>query len=310
MAGWPVVAAGQPARHRPHGRERRRRYGPGPGARWPRRVVARRRSGVAAHSERGQHLAGRVAGPLADRGQGCCAGQYRGHRHGQHRSQRVPSAASVAWVGDLGEVAEQVTGLLRCQRGGRSQPMGSRNGGWTGRHGLPNSSWASTTHMITGNRACSTSSSAHPPDYHQPDKPALCRGPGGRGGWRPPFHSTGSVHAAGRRGSSPSPNSRLICSADPTLMAGAATVVLARKPYALAAHLGRRKTKRTERRSSPRTGKHPRPAPDGLILQLGGHGHEPWLSVGDRAVDRCLGHLGGTAGQDGSGSHLAATVTS
>jgi hypothetical protein len=32
MAGWPVVAAGQPARHRPHGRERRRRYGPGTGA--------------------------------------------------------------------------------------------------------------------------------------------------------------------------------------------------------------------------------------------------------------------------------------
>jgi hypothetical protein len=38
--------------------------------------------GVAAHSERGQHLTGRVAGPLADRGQGCCAGQHRGHRHG------------------------------------------------------------------------------------------------------------------------------------------------------------------------------------------------------------------------------------
>jgi hypothetical protein len=29
-------------------------------------------------------------------------------------------------------------------------------------------------------------------------------------------------------------------------------------------------------------GKHPRTAPDGLILQLGGHGQCPWLSVDDR----------------------------
>jgi hypothetical protein len=32
-------------------------------------------------------------------------------------------------------------------------------------------------HMIAGNRACTTFSSAHSPDHHQPDKPALCRGP-------------------------------------------------------------------------------------------------------------------------------------
>jgi hypothetical protein len=29
-------------------------------------------------------------------------------------------------------------------------------------------------------------------------------------------------------------------------------------------------------------GKLPRAAPDGAILQLGGHGYEPWLSVDDR----------------------------
>jgi hypothetical protein len=76
----------------------------------------------------GQHLAGHVAGPLADRDQGSWAGQHRGYGHGQHRGQRVPSAASVAWVGDLGEVAEQVTALLGCQGGRPSQPMGGRNG--------------------------------------------------------------------------------------------------------------------------------------------------------------------------------------
>ena len=32
-------------------------------------------------------------------------------------------------VGDLGEVVEQVTGLLGCQRGGLVEPVGSRNGG-------------------------------------------------------------------------------------------------------------------------------------------------------------------------------------
>jgi hypothetical protein len=85
--------------------------------------------GVTAHPEWGQHLAGRVAGPLADRGQGSGAGQHRGHRHGQHRDQRVPSAPPVAGVGDLGEVAEQTTALVGCQRGGRDQPLGNRRNG-------------------------------------------------------------------------------------------------------------------------------------------------------------------------------------
>jgi hypothetical protein len=41
----------------------------------------------------------------------------------------VPSATSLAGVGDLGEVAEQVTALVGCQRGGRGQPLGNRRNG-------------------------------------------------------------------------------------------------------------------------------------------------------------------------------------
>jgi hypothetical protein len=42
----------------------------------------------------------------------------------------APSTTPVAWVGDLGEVAEQVTALVGCQCGGRVQPLGSdRDGG-------------------------------------------------------------------------------------------------------------------------------------------------------------------------------------
>jgi len=35
----------------------------------------------------------------------------------------------VAGVGDLGEVAEQVTALVRGQRSGQSQPIGNRRNG-------------------------------------------------------------------------------------------------------------------------------------------------------------------------------------
>jgi hypothetical protein len=84
--------------------------------------------GISAHPERAQHLAGRVAGPLTDRGKRPGASEHGSHRDGQHRNQCVPSASAVARVADLGEVVEQVTALLGCQRGGRSEPMGSRNG--------------------------------------------------------------------------------------------------------------------------------------------------------------------------------------
>jgi hypothetical protein len=83
--------------------------------------------GVAAHPERGQDRPGRVSRPLTDRGQGPGAGQHRGDRHRQDRAQRVPSAAALSWVGDRGEVAEQVTALDRRQRDGREGPL--RGGG-------------------------------------------------------------------------------------------------------------------------------------------------------------------------------------
>jgi hypothetical protein len=66
--------------------------------------------------ERGQDRPGRVSRPLADRGQGPGAGQHRGDRDGQHRGPRVPSAAALSWVGDVGEVVEQAAALAGCQR--------------------------------------------------------------------------------------------------------------------------------------------------------------------------------------------------
>src|SRR5215211_5829594 len=56
-------------------------------------------------------------------------------------------------------------------------------------------------------------------------------------------------------------------------------------------------------------GKLPRPAPDGVIVQLGGHGHEPWLSVDDRCRPM-LRHGGGTASEDGVARSLLSMVTS
>lgn len=58
------------------------------------------------------------------RGQGSGTGQYRGHRHGQHRAECVPSATAVAWVGDLGEVVEQATALVGCEHYRGVQPLG------------------------------------------------------------------------------------------------------------------------------------------------------------------------------------------
>jgi len=37
----------------------------------------------------------------------------------------MPSATPMPWIGDLGEVVEQVTVLLGCQGGWRIQPMGN-----------------------------------------------------------------------------------------------------------------------------------------------------------------------------------------
>jgi hypothetical protein len=78
---------------------------------------------VAAYPERGQDRPGCVSRPLADRGQGSGAGQHRGDCNGQDRGQRVPAAAALSWVGDRGEVAEQVTALGKRQRDGRDGPL-------------------------------------------------------------------------------------------------------------------------------------------------------------------------------------------
>jgi hypothetical protein len=85
--------------------------------------------GMTAHPERGQDRAGRVRGPLTDRGQRPGAGQHRGDRDAEHDDQRMPSAAPLAGVGDLGEVVQQAAALARCQRGGRGQPLGDRRDG-------------------------------------------------------------------------------------------------------------------------------------------------------------------------------------
>jgi hypothetical protein len=70
------------------------------------------------------------------------------------------------------------------------------------------------THMIAGSRACSTSTPAHSPDHHQPDKPALCRGPAPSSRFHsrlrypldPPASAVmSSLPASGRRASPPCP---------------------------------------------------------------------------------------------------------
>jgi hypothetical protein len=56
------------------------------------------------------------------------------------------------------------------------------------------------THMITGNRACRTFNRADSPDPNQPDKPALCRGPGSRSFVTPrPFRGSGRQITTRRR---------------------------------------------------------------------------------------------------------------
>jgi hypothetical protein len=70
----------------------------------------------------------RIRGPLADRGQRPGAGQHCAHRHGQHRAQRMPPAASPSRIGELGEVGEQAAALVADQRGGRDRMGGRRDG--------------------------------------------------------------------------------------------------------------------------------------------------------------------------------------
>jgi hypothetical protein len=59
----------------------------------------------------------------------------------------------------------------------------------------------------------------------------------------------------------------------------------------------------------PELGKHPRTAPGRLTCSSEGVGTNrgcPWMT----AADRCLGHVGGTAGEDDVARSLSATVAS
>jgi hypothetical protein len=67
--------------------------------------------GVAAAAQRGPDRLGRVGGPLGDRGDRAGPGQHRGGGHGQDGEQRVAAATGSAWVGDSGEVGQQVRGV-------------------------------------------------------------------------------------------------------------------------------------------------------------------------------------------------------
>ena len=64
---------------------------------------------------------------------------------------------------------------------------------------------------------------------------------------------------------------------------------------------------RTQHGPGRELGKHSRPAPSGVMLQLRGHGHRPWLSVDDRCgpVRR---HVGGMADENDRGRDLAAVA--
>jgi hypothetical protein len=90
----------------------------------------------------------------------------------------MPSATLFAGVGDLGEVAEQVTALLGRSAAGTSSRWAPAGMGMM--EGQARSSgllMGFDNHLIARSCACPFIHPAHSPDYHQPDKPAQCRGP-------------------------------------------------------------------------------------------------------------------------------------
>ena len=174
VTGWPV-AAGPPAgtdgtvERVGSMRTRTRRHGGLAGGRQA-PVRGSRRTPSAASTGR------RVAGPLADRGQGACAGQHRGQPPQPHRAKRVRRPRR--WRGRRYGRGSRATTALRgasvagAAADGQHQEeekmeRQARRSDW---------SWLRQPHDA-GNRACSIPSSAHSPDHRQPDKPAICRGP-------------------------------------------------------------------------------------------------------------------------------------
>jgi len=121
-------------------------------------VVAAAAQGLAVDRDRPPpRRLGRVRRPLPDRDQRSGAGQHGGDRDGQHRGQRMPAAASLSGVGDLGEVSSR----LRH----RSDPSATGASSHLAAVGMRDDVGASTVfqrvmgidaHMIAGVRACLT----------------------------------------------------------------------------------------------------------------------------------------------------------
>jgi hypothetical protein len=169
--------------HHVHARRRRRRRARRRAERgglgwWP---VPRRAVPSMATARRGKRRGG--DGPA---GGGCWAASNA--PMARSKASRVDAGQHAAhgrlpwWPPDAGP---RVTALLGRQHSGRRRPMGDpgTGKGYNGRHGGPDWSWTSTPHDRWG--PCLLP--IHPadsPDHYQPDKPAPCRGPAGRGSVR------------------------------------------------------------------------------------------------------------------------------
>jgi hypothetical protein len=192
-----AVAAGQPARRRRHGPARRRRCGPARGARSPPPVAARHRS-----TGRG----GSRARPAPGRARRWPTRRWRpatsrrpAPRRQRHRARRPVGAVGRAGGGGRrsgrGSRADYGTGRVPARR---AEPADGQPQQWgmtsrqARRSGLV---MGLDTRMIPGAvPACSSTRLTR--DHHQPDKLALCRGPGSGGETR----TANQVLTSDRRG--------------------------------------------------------------------------------------------------------------
>jgi hypothetical protein len=122
-------AAGRPATRRWWRPPRRRPPVPAPGGWWPRRDLPAAGERVTANAQRRQDRAGRVAGPLGDRGHAAVAGRHRRGADGQHAGQGVPSAPPVTGVGQHRQPLQQVRAV---GHGERARMVGVGDGGGDG----------------------------------------------------------------------------------------------------------------------------------------------------------------------------------
>jgi hypothetical protein len=77
---------------------------------------------MTAHPQRGQHRRGRVPRSTRQSRPATRRRQHRGDRDAEHAGQRMPAAAVVAWVGELG------CGTARWSARGRGRMSGGRDG--------------------------------------------------------------------------------------------------------------------------------------------------------------------------------------